>query len=215
VEAVDAFFAAGERAHGLLRSPEVAASWDRPSALAGYSVGGLAGHLLRATGRTEQLVTGPEPAAAEVVGLPSFFGAARIERPADLDSDFQRALREDGERSGALGPDAVADSFGLLLARLATTLPTVAPDRLVPVLTIPGAATTFENYMRSRVVELIVHTDDLAVSADVDPSEPGPAPASVAIAALVELARARTGDLAVIRALARSERAGPDDVRAM
>jgi hypothetical protein len=90
-------------------------------------------------------------------------------------------------------------------------LPGVAPDRLVPVLTIPGAATTFENYMRSRVVELIAHTDDLAVSVGVAPPEPG----SVAIGALVELARARSGYLGVIRGLARAERAGPDDLRAL
>jgi hypothetical protein len=85
----------------------------------------------------------------------------------------------------------------------------------VPVLTIPGAATTFENYMRSRVVELIVHTDDLAVSVGVAPPEPGSRPASVAIGALVELARARSGDLGVIRGLARAERAGPDELRAL
>jgi hypothetical protein len=215
VEIVESFFSVGDRAHGLLESREVAACWDRPSALAEYSVGGLAGHLLRATGRTEQLVGGPEPAGAEVVELAAFFGANRIREPTDLDSDFQRAVRDDGERAGGIGPEALADSFGQLLARLRAMLPGVAPDRLVPVLTIPGAATTFENYMRSRVVELIVHTDDLAVSVGVAPPEPGSRPASVAIGALVELARARSGDLGVIRGLARAERARPDDLRAL
>lgn len=215
MEIVESFFSVGDRAHRLLESPEVAACWDRPSALVGYSVGGLAGHLLRATGRTEQLLGRPEPAGAEVVELPAFFGANRIGEPSELDSDFQHALREDGERAGGIGPDSLADSFGQLLARLGVMLRGVAPDRLVPVLTIPGAATTFENYMRSRVVELIVHTDDLAVSVGLAPPEPGSKPATVAIGVLVELARARSGDLGVIRGLARAERAGPDDLRAL
>lgn len=215
MDLVESFFSVVDRAQRLLDAPEVASSWDRPSALADYSVAGLAGHLVRTTGRIELLLSQPEPTNAEVLRLPISFGAARIEVVADLNSDFQRAVRGDGETAGQAGPAALARQFGELADRLRPLLTGVARDRLVPVLTIANGAATFEDYLRSRVVEVVVHTDDLAVSVGVTPPVPDPEPASVVIGVLLELARDRSGDLAVIRALARAERADQDGLRAL
>jgi hypothetical protein len=215
VEVVDAFFSVAGPAQGLLASPEIAACWDHPSALADYTVAGLAGHLLRAIGRTESLLEAPEPTGAEIIGLSAFFGAVRIDGPTDRDSDLHRAIRRDGEAAAEAGPAALADGFGRLLDRLGKVLAGARPDRLVPVLTVPGAATTLEQYLRSRIVEVIVRVDDLAASAGVTAPEPETGPASIAIGVLVELARAHNGDLRVIRALARRERAEPEDLWAL
>lgn len=215
MDVVESFFSVAEPAQRLLESPEVASSWDRPSALAEYSVAGLAGHLVRAVGRIELLIERPEPTGAELVGLAAFFGANRVEVPADRDSELQRAVRRDGEAAGLAGPVALALQFGQLVERLRPLLAATARDRLVPVFTIQHGATTLEDYMRSRVVEVVVHTDDLAASVGVTAPEPGPEPASVVIGVLLELARDRRGNLAVIRALSRSERAGPDALRAL
>jgi hypothetical protein len=66
-----------------------------------------------------------------------------------------------------------------------------------------------DDYLRTRIIELAVHTDDLCVSIGREtPPLPGVA---VAIEALVEVAILRHGELAVLRALARRER-DPDQV---
>jgi hypothetical protein len=62
-------------------------------------------------------------------------------------------------------------------------------------------------FVGTRIVELVVHTDDLAVSVGVEPPEPSEGAASVALAAMLAAARSNSGDLAVLRALARRERA--------
>jgi hypothetical protein len=71
---------------------------------------------------------------------------------------------------------------------------------------------TLDEYLRTRVVELVVHADDLAASVGVEPVPPQPATTAVAIDVLVGVARIRHGDMAVLRALARRER---DTVRAL
>ena len=65
---------------------------------------------------------------------------------------------------------------------------------------------TVDEYLRTRVVELVVHADDLAASVGVAPMAPRPETGKIAIDALVDVARIRHGDLAVLRALARRER---------
>jgi hypothetical protein len=62
------------------------------------------------------------------------------------------------------------------------------------------------------VVELVVHVDDLATSLGAEPAPLQPGTSRVAIDALVDVARLRYGDLAVLRALARRER---DQVEAL
>ncbi|MGH9045752.1 MAG: maleylpyruvate isomerase N-terminal domain-containing protein [Acidimicrobiales bacterium] len=215
MEVTGPLLSAAVAANRLLGSAQVLARWDQPSALDDYSVGGLAGHLFRAIGRIEVLLAAPEPRSARIVGVAEFFGAARIETPSDRDSPFQRAARRDGERAGAAGARAVASGFDELVHRLVGSIEGVRPERLVPVLTIPDAATTFEDYLRTRVVELVVHTDDLAVSCGLDAPQPPDGAATIAIGVLMELARSRHGSLAVIRGLARVERAQVDCFRAL
>ena len=65
---------------------------------------------------------------------------------------------------------------------------------------------TLDDYLVTRLIELVVHTDDLAVSLDVA-APPIPAAATgLVITTLVEVARIRHGDTAVLRALTRRER---------
>ena len=59
----------------------------------------------------------------------------------------------------------------------------------------------------------MVHGDDLAVSLGVDPPLLPPAATGLVIATLVEVARIRHGDIAVVRALARRERDAVDALR--
>jgi hypothetical protein len=68
-----------------------------------------------------------------------------------------------------------------------------------------------DEYVRTRLVELALHIDDLCVSVHMaTPDIPG---IEVAIRALVDVARLRHGDVAVLRALGRRERDTGDVLR--
>jgi hypothetical protein len=74
---------------------------------------------------------------------------------------------------------------------------------------------TLDDYLVTRLIELLVHTDDLAVSVGL-PSPDFPLAASrPAIAALVDVAILRHGDDAVLRALSRRERDAVDALRVL
>ena len=100
------------------------------------------------------------------------------------------------------------------LRRPKRTIPGADPGRLVSVLNVRNGATTLEEYLRTRVVELAVHGDDLAVSVGLRYEVP-PVAADVVLGVCLELARARSGDLAVLRAFVRRERADADVLRVL
>jgi hypothetical protein len=77
-----------------------------------------------------------------------------------------------------------------------------------------GMELPIDEYLVTRIVELVTHTDDLAVSVGLPTPEPDPVAATLAVHCLVSLGRRRHGDLAVIRALTRRERDAIEALRA-
>ena len=72
-----------------------------------------------------------------------------------------------------------------------------------------------DDYLITRLLEVVVHTDDLAVSLGIEPPDfPRPATAAV-IDCLLEVARRRHGDIAVVRAFTRRERDRPEALRVL
>ena len=210
---MEAFLAAAAGAGPLLRAPAVAQRWRDPSALGGYTVGGLAGHLVRAVQRLEQLLDAPPP-DDPVVTVGAYYGRVKLVPQSEASEAVHSWLRDDGERMAGRGPAEVASAFEHLVSRLRERLPSAPPERKVAVLTMPGHAATLDGYLRTRVVEVVVHADDLAASVGLDFDPPSGALA-LALATLVEVVRTREGDLAVLRALCRQERAAPDLLRAL
>ena len=210
----DAFFLAGEATASVVGSPEVAAAWSAPSALADYRVGELAGHTLVATARLELVLGEEEPVGATVVDLPTFYGTNRVDDPATTDGGFHPLIRAVGAESAERGPEAVAAELRGTLDRLRPLVAGADPGRLVSVLNVRNGATALEEYLRTRVVELVVHGDDLAASVGLPYAVP-PVAADVVLGVCLELARARSGDLAVLRAFVRRERAGADVLRVL
>lgn len=209
-----ATLAALETVRPLVASAEVGTGWDRPSVLEGFSVGGLTAHLYAGLRLFERALEAPVDHAWHVLPLAAFYAANRVGDPSDLDDEFHRTIRDHAAKLAGQGHAAVSSRFGALADRLAVTLPAIDPLRPVPVWRVPGGATTAATYLRTRVVELAVHADDLAASVGAAVRLP-PAVADVAIGVCLELARARAGDLAVLRAFTRAERAEPDVLRVL
>ena len=202
----DTFLDAGRVAAGVLAHPEVAERWDGPSLLEHFSMWGLAGHLVRAVGSVEIYLDRDEPGDETVTDASGYYRAALGEGGAtDLGSDLHVAIRERGEETAAGGYEALLADLDGLLARLGERLRAEARTRRIRVL--HDLVVPLDDYLTTRIIELLVHTDDLAVSAGLTPPEPAPEAAGIAIATLVDLACLRHGDLAVLRALTRRERA--------
>lgn len=211
----DAFLDAAELAADVVGDGRVAGFWDLPSVLEGYTVGGLAGHVFQATDRLRHVLQAEPPPPSAPAPIADYYGLTRIDTPADLDHAFHRAVRDEGARTAELGHGELAAQFTALVTNLRTTLPGCDPGRLVPVVLGDGRPSRLDDYVATRVVELLVHSDDLAVSAGLPEISVPPDSADVAIEALVLVARARHGDVAVLRALARRERANAEILRVL
>lgn len=174
--------------------------WGQPSSLEGWTVGGLVGHFVRGVGQVVRyldMVTPPRGPQQDAVDYFETFGL-RAE-------DFAKEIIQRGDEEAADGPDAVAARVGAWLERLEVELQELPPGYRVAVL--DAYATTIDEYLRTRLVELVVHHADLAVTVDV-PEMPSTA-RTEALGVLVALARRKHGDRAVIESLTRNERAVP------
>lgn len=212
---LEAFFSAAELATSVLAEPAVAACWEEPSVLPDMSTGALAGHLVGAMLRTEATLDALLPPTPKLLTLAEFYGPNRVNSPGDLQDEFHFFVRRDGENRAGKGPQALGDSFRSLMERLHGRLPGEPADRVVPTLRVEGGVARLRDYMATRVVELVVHLDDLAVSAALPPIELPPVAASLAFETFLEIARGMSGDLAVIRAFTRGERSDPDTLRVL
>ena len=207
-----AFSLAGGATAAVVGSPEVAAAWSEPSALAEYQVGELAAHTLLATARLESVLADPPPTDASVVDLAGFYGPNRVDDASTPDVGLHPLIRAAAAEAAQRGCDRVAADLRAVVDRLRAALPGADPSRLVPVLNVRHGATPLEAYVRSRVVELVVHGDDLAASVGLPYGVPAAA-VDVTLDVCLELARARAGDLSVVRALTRRERADAEVLR--
>ena len=66
---------------------------------------------------------------------------------------------------------------------------------------------TLDDFCRTRLIEVVLHTDDVAASVGVDPPEPPIEAMEIISDILVGIARHVHGERAVVNALARRERA--------
>ncbi|MGI5268744.1 maleylpyruvate isomerase N-terminal domain-containing protein [Nonomuraea sp. CA-218870] len=199
------YLTAAESAVALLRDPAVAGAWAKPSALIEFSVAGLAGHLANQLVRVDGLLKSADDVADEPVTLLEHYSRSPWVQ-AGLDHESNVSVRRGGEQVAAAGPAALADRAAELLGSQRQALPAQPSGRVVH-LPWAGWSLTLDDFLLTRVTELVVHSDDLAASVGV----PTPAlPADVVdpvVDLLARLAVRRHGATAVIRALSRAERA--------
>ncbi|MBI2711026.1 MAG: maleylpyruvate isomerase N-terminal domain-containing protein [Actinobacteria bacterium] len=201
---------AGAATTAVLADDRVARRWGQPSALAGFTVGGLAGHLVRAVETIEIYLDEPEP-PDEGLLAPSAYFAPAVGAAGDVSGPVHRGVRQRGEQAGSVGPAALLVEHRGRLDRLSARLASEPASRRVTVAR-GTARMLLDDYLRTRVVEIAVHADDLAASVGARPPHLAPEATTVAIEVLVGIARATHGDVAVLRSLTRRER---DDVEAL
>ncbi|MEV6970563.1 maleylpyruvate isomerase N-terminal domain-containing protein [Hamadaea sp. NPDC051192] len=199
----DDYLASAAVAAAFLAEPAVAARWAEPSALAKLSVGGLAGHLSRQIVVIPGVLAAP-PSAAAPIDLVEHYTQVKW-RGADLDEETNAGIRETGETAAEPGSAAINDDVAAALAEL----PGVVLGRSDGGVLVPwtGWTLTVDGFLTTRLLELIVHTDDLAVSVGAPTPEFPPSAVQTVVDLLSRLAVQRHGAVNVLRALSRAERA--------
>ncbi|MGD0834340.1 MAG: maleylpyruvate isomerase N-terminal domain-containing protein [Candidatus Dormibacteria bacterium] len=199
-----AYLAAAGAAGTVVKLEEVGARWAEPSALAEMTIGDLTAHLVRAVTSVpdclaEHVREKEEPLSAAAYFLPV---------TADLSSSINTRVRHSSSDAARAGHAAVVADLEHAQDILRVRLSAEPEDRLVEV-KARGEVLLLDEYLKTRIIELVVHIDDLCVSLGrPTPTLPG---VEVAISTLIDVAALRHGELSVLRALARRER-DPDEV---
>jgi uncharacterized protein (TIGR03083 family) len=200
----ESYLAVADAAAALLSDPSVADAWDKPSALTGYAVSGLAGHLAGQVNVVAKALAGPDP-STEPISLLEYFLQARW-LDADHDSEVHVRIRASGAEYAAVGPRALAAQTAEVLDQLRHDLPD-QPQRRVVQFPWGPPSLSLDDLLANRMMELVVHLDDLAVSVGVPTPGLPVAATDTVIGILATLAARRHGPAPVYRALTRAERA--------
>jgi hypothetical protein len=207
----DGYLSAAGQALALLRDPAVAAAWDKPSALAEMTVGGLAGHLAYQIFSVSPVLDEPSSGQAPIPLLEHYARAVWIAAP--LDSEANAGIRARAEGIGSDGAPSLIERAGAALAGQRAGLPRLPGDQAVFMPQV-GWALSLDDFLTTRMMELAVHMDDLAVSVGLATPELPDNAFDPVLIMLTRLAARRHGQAALVRALARAERA-PEAINAI
>jgi uncharacterized protein (TIGR03083 family) len=200
----DDFLVTARSAANLLREPKVAAAWSRPSALPEFSVGGLVGHLAYQVLAVPQMLTAPA-AREQTISLLDHYGRVGW-IGAGLEEDINVRIRQGGDQAAAEGPAALAARVDSAVEELADGLAS-AENRPTHIPFWGPWSLTLDDLLISRIMELVVHSDDLAVSVGIPTPAFSQTVVDMVVGLLSRLAVRRHGPTAVLRALSRAERA--------
>ncbi|TYB94050.1 hypothetical protein FXF53_27375 [Micromonospora sp. WP24] len=197
-----AFLDAAETAATLLREPMLVERWSAPSALPDFSTGGLARHLANQLTHTVTFLAAA-PGTSAISVLEHFTGNAWVTSGVDSADNIDIRRRSEQAAASTTATD-LADLVDAALTELRTTVPAEPADRIVD---LGDWGLQVDDFLLTRVVELVVHVDDLAISLGLPMPAMPETTAGAVIKLLSSLAAWRHGSLNVIRALARQERA--------
>ena len=213
-EEVDVYLGAVDWLRGILSRAEVVESWSQPSAVALYTVGGVAAHAVHGVLWLEQVLKDAEPVGLRRVKVPEYMGLNRVD--GGNDDPFGASLRSAAEAFAETGARIVAAALRVAREELVTLLSGAPATRAIPVIRLAGAYAPLSEYLPTRILEAIVHGDDVANSVPgLQVPDPPPEAVAVCLNVCMELAQARVGDLEALRAFTRAERAIPDALRVL
>ena len=181
-----------------LEDNAVAAAWDKPSVLDEQSVGALAAHLAGGSWI---------PLDALAAGIPE--GDATLDSAADYfatllvlaTEEMHAGIRERGTQGAVAGGPTIAAAMRSKIAELTSALSEEPEDRLVTV--YGGFVMTLDAFLETRLVEHVVHLDDLARSIGREPWPNAAGADDLVISIGTDIGRRRYGDTATVRALFR------------
>ena len=200
----DAFLETANEALELLRSRDVERAWDQPSALRELTVGALGAHLGRAILTVEFYLAVEIPTLTpRLVTADEYFDTGtKLSR--DISDELNIVIRARSIEAAARGHETVVTELATSLQHVDAALQTLPADHVIIV--IHDLAMLLDEYLVTRMVELVVHIDDLSVSVGRDTPDMSPVTSACALGCLFATARRRHGDIDVMRALARTER---------
>ena len=199
-----AYLSAAASAAELISDPAVTSRWAEPSALQDLTVGALAAHLSRQILNVPAALAEPLADAGPIPLLGHYAQSAWTD--GDLESESNRRIRDTSVQDAAGGPEALSARVAETLDRLRAEFAEGSAPEAVQ-LPWAGWSLSWADFLTTRMLELSIHSDDLAASVGIEtPTLPDDVIEPV-VDLLARLAVLRHGQAAVLRALARSERA--------
>lgn len=198
----DAFIAASAIVAELVARPEVAEHWDEESACAGMTVGGLTTHLVGQAVSTARLVPAG-PGGEPPIPLLEHYSRAPWVRAA-LEDEPNVSIRESGNAEAAVGVEAIRERMAEAVEALPSVLAGPETGVYIP---WQGWTLSRQDWLVSRLMETVVHTDDLAASLGVPTPEFPEEAVRPVLELLTALSVRRHGQAALLRTLSRPQRA--------
>lgn len=188
----------------LASDPEVARAWDRDSSCTGMTVGGLAHHLLWQAVNTAGFLDTPA-GSQEPIRLLQHYEQARWVSESQQGRTDPGQTEADNTAADA-GHDAVLTQARAAIDSLPALLERPREPDTVHI-TWQGWSLATDDFLTTRMMELMVHGDDLASSVGL-PTPTYPDVAARAVVGLLSgVALRRHGATALVRALSRPQRA--------
>ena len=119
-------------------------------------------------------------------------------------ADAHAGIRARAAEEASEGQDALVARLDATLQELDARFASEPAERAVRV--AAGLVLPLDEFLVTRMVELVVHSDDLATSAGLETPEFDALTMACVIGCLLAMVRSRHGDIAVMRSFARRER---------
>jgi hypothetical protein len=189
----------------LVNRPEVASAWTQESSCAGMTVGGLSRHLISQPELVVSLLRADQGtgADAEVIEVMEHYARAAWVRE-DLDGETNTTIRASSDQQADEGVDA---ALGVLSAAQSGIDAALADKPATTYIPWQGWALATDDFLVTRLMEMVVHSDDLAASVDVPAPDFGPEVLDPVLRLLTSVSLRRHGQDALVRTLSRPQRA--------
>jgi len=186
----------------LVGSAQVADAWKQESVLPGMTVGGLARHLVSQPECAVEFLTTPRPPETVVLTLVGHYD--RVDwLHASADAIENTSIRDEFNQMGSAGHAESVEVLARSRKRLGVAIEAAGPTTYVP---WQDCALPTDDFLVVRLMEIVVHADDLACSVGMTAPAFSPEVLEPVLALLAALAARRRGQGALLRSLSRHER---------
>ena len=206
----DVWIDASQATLAFVRDRRVRERWSEASSLPLMTVAELTGHLIH----SGILMVGEAFDIAHVTGSKPVTAARMLSWvPFDPDDPVHAGVRGVAGAHAAEGLDDLVERATRSLDAITPVVSAVDPDRELAFPWTPTLSMTARELFRSRIVELVVHLDDLAHSVGEEDIPLDAEAISIACHVATDIVVLRHGPTAVVRALCRPDRNSIDALR--